>query len=278
MIGIRELLAGFESLPIRGRAVIAHGSFKSLGRVQGGPRVAIDALARTCEALVMPAFTYQTMVTPLIGPPNNAVDYASEEARRMREDGNSTLDALPFRRVMPADEEMGILSETLRRRADAARSFHPILSFAGVNADFALDRQTLYDPLAPIGALAEKDGWVVLIGVDHSVNTSIHYAEKLAGRRQFTRWARLQRRIVECPNFPGDSAGFNDIARHLENDTAAVTIGEARVQAVPLNNLIDRVKLLLKVNPLALLCERNDCMRCNDVRRWVRAGEHGIRR
>lgn len=256
-------------MPIHGQAVIAHGSFKSLGRVQGGPRVVIDALARSCDALIMPTFTYDTLVTPLVGPPNNALDYAAEERTRRRLDRVSALDAIPFKRAMPADVEMGILSETLRRRPDATRSLHPILSFAGINAGFALRRQTIYDPFAPIGALAEKNGWVVLIGVDHTVNTSIHYAEKLAGRKQFTRWARLRRRIVECPNFPGDSSGFNEIASHLENDAVAVTIGEARVQAIPLVSLIDRVQVLLRTNPPALLCQRTECMRCSDVRRSV---------
>lgn len=266
MISIRELLVGFRSLPLKGQAVIAHGSFKSLGEVQGGPRVVIDALVKTCGSLVMPTFTYQTMVTPLVGPPNNGLDYAAEEQNRKRQDGNGTLDAIPFRRDTPADKEMGILAETLRQHAGAKRSFHPILSFAGVNADFALERQTIYDPLAPIGALAEKNGWVLLIGVDHSVNTSIHYGEKLAGRKQFIRWALARRRIIQCPGFPGDSSGFDEIAQYLENDVETVTIGEARVQAIQLNRLIDRVKLLIKTNPLALLCERKDCLRCNAVR------------
>lgn len=266
MITMRELLAGFESLPIRGQAVIAHASFKSLGRVQGGPKVVIDALARTCGALVMPAFTYRTMVTPLVGPPNNGLDYAAEEDNRRADASNLTYDALPFRRGLPADEEMGILPEMLRRRPDAQRSLHPILSFAGVNAEHILARQTLYDPLAPIGALAEKNGWALLIGVDHTVNTSIHYAEKLAGRKQFVRWARLQKMIVQCPGFPGDSAGFDAIASHLENDVQIVTLGEARVQAVPLLPLFARVKLLLKTDPLALLCQRDTCARCRAVR------------
>jgi aminoglycoside 3-N-acetyltransferase len=266
MISVRELLVGFESLPLKGQAVIAHGSFKSLGQVQGGPRVVIDALVKTCGSLVMPTFTYQTMVTPLVGPPNNALDYAAEEATRSRASAG-TLDAVPFRRDLPADKEMGVLAETLRRHAGAKRSLHPILSFAGVNADFALERQTIYDPFAPIGALAEKNGWALLIGVDHSVNTSIHYGEKLAGRRQFVRWALARRRIVQCPGFPGDSSGFGEIAQYLENDVVAATIGEARVQAVQLNNLIDRVKILIKANPLALLCQRRDCPRCNEIRK-----------
>lgn len=269
MVTFRELLAGFEALPIRGRAVIAHASYKSLGRVQGGPKAVIDALLKTCASVVIPTFTYGTMVTPLAGPPNNGLDYAAEEASRRAGGSSLTYDALPFRSDMPADEEMGILAETLRRRPDAKRSLHPIFSFAGVNAEHTLGRQTIYDPLAPIGALAEKDGWALLIGVDHTVNTSIHYAEKLAGRRQFVRWARLSRRIVECPNFPGDSAGFNEIAPYLENDAQTVTVGEARVRAIPLSQLFIHVKALLKADPLALLCQLDSCGRCRAVRETI---------
>jgi aminoglycoside 3-N-acetyltransferase len=205
------------------------------------------------------------MVTPLVGPPNNGIDYAAGKERwKKREEGNGGH--IPFRFKMVADKEMGILAEVLRRHPAAHRSFHPILSFTGVYADFALDRQTIYDPLAPIGALAEKNGWALLMGVDHTVNTSIHYAEKMAGRRQFVRWALTRKRIVECPGFPGDSAGFQEIARYLDNDVFSVIIGEARVQAIPLNRLFERVSLLLKEDPLALLCQRDDCARCNAVR------------
>jgi aminoglycoside 3-N-acetyltransferase len=266
VITVRDLLVGLAYLPIRGKAVIAHGSYKSLGEVLGGPQAVIDTLINSCDSLIMPTFTYQTMVTPLVGPPNNGLDYAQEDARRKR-NAPGTLDAVPFQRDMPADEEMGVLAETLRQHSSARRSSHPILSFAGIHADFALERQTLYNPLAPIAALAERDGWVVLIGVDHSVNTSIHYAEKLAGRKQFIRWALVRHRIVQCPGFPGDSAGFDDIAVYLGRDIHSVSIGNARIQAVQLNRLFEQVKTLIKANPHALLCDRPECARCNEVRR-----------
>lgn len=266
MITVRELQVGFAFLPIRGQAVIAHGSYKALGEVLGGPKAVIDALINSCGSLVMPTFTYQTMVTPLVGPPNNAMDYEAEDVRRKRS-ALGTLDAIPFQPDLPADEEMGVLAETLRQHSSARRSFHPILSFAGVNADFALERQTIYDPLAPIGALAERNGWVVLIGVDHSVNTSIHYAEKLAGRKQFIRWALVRHRILQCPGFPGDSSGFDDIVQHLGRDLQTITVGSARIQAIQLNKLIEHVQFLIKANPRALLCQRPECARCNEVRK-----------
>jgi hypothetical protein len=88
----------------------------------------------------------------------------------------------------------------------------------------------------------------------------------LAGRKQFTRWALMPKRIVECPGFPGDSHGFDAIREHLQNDVDAAYIGDARVEVVPLNRLIDRVKNLLKQEPPALLCQRPACARCKAVR------------
>jgi aminoglycoside 3-N-acetyltransferase len=107
---------------------------------------------------------------------------------------------------------------------------------------------------------------VVLINVDHTVNTSIHYAERLAGRRTFLRWALLKDRVVECPNFPGDSSGFNAIWRYIQPGTRRVDLGEAFIQAVPLRKLFEVVRELIKKDPLALLCHRTDCERCNAVR------------
>jgi aminoglycoside 3-N-acetyltransferase len=129
----------------------------------------------------MPTFTYKTMVTPGVGPPNNGITYGGDkDLNKMAE---------PFRLDMPPDKMMGILPRQLLEEKGVTRTSHPILSFAGLGADDILLTQTLFDPLAPIGALTEKDGWVLLINVDHTVNTSIHYGEKLAGRRQFVRWA-----------------------------------------------------------------------------------------
>ena len=57
---------------------------------------------------------------------------------------------------MPVDKMMGVLPEVLRKHPKAKRSMHPIQSFAGIRADAILNTQTIYNPLAPIGALAEQ--------------------------------------------------------------------------------------------------------------------------
>jgi aminoglycoside 3-N-acetyltransferase len=197
------------------------------------------------------------MITPTVGPANTGIVYGSgQDLNRMAEFYSPS---------MPADRLMGIVPETLRQRPEARRSMHPILSFTGIRADKALAAQTLAEPLAPIRLLAESNGWVLLLGVDHTANTSMHYAEKLAGRKQFVRWALTANGIIECPGFPGDSSGFQAIEKDMQSHTKTLQIGNALVQAVPMRVLISVVLERLKKNPKDLLCTDLSCTRCNEI-------------
>jgi len=258
LVSLSDLKTGLSTLGLTKSLVIAHASLKAFGHIEGGAETMITALLDSVQGIIMPTFTYKTMLNPDVGPPKNGITYGSQtDLNKMAE---------VYHPNMPADKMMGILPETLRQHPKAKRSMHPIQSFAGVHADAILNTQTIYNPLAPIGALAEKDGWVLLLGVDHRVNTSIHYAEKLGGRLQFLRWALMNDRVVECPGFPGDSEGFDIIAPVVEKYTRRIEIGGALVQAVHLKSLIKVVTDQLRENPFALLCKRQDCERCTAVR------------
>jgi len=258
MLTRRELRNAFQSLGLQGQPVIAHTSIKAFGGIEHGAAALLGALLESVAALIVPTFTYKTMVTPPVGPPNNALIYGSDrDANRMAE---------LFHPNMPADPLMGCFPEIVRLHPKARRSLHPILSFAGIQADRYLATQTLFDPLAPIGALGNDGGWVLLLGVDHTVNTSIHYAEKLAGRQQFVRWALTRQRIVECPGFPGCSLGFQAIAPAVQSITRKIEVGKALVQAIPLTPLFKTVQTMIKENSHALLCDRQDCERCQAIR------------
>jgi len=258
LVSSSDLKAGLSKLGLGKSLVIAHASLKAFGTIEGGADTMLNALLDSVRGIIMPTFTYLTMLNPEVGPPKNGITYGSET------DLNKMAEA--YHPDMPVDKMMGVLSEVLRKYPKAKRSMHPIQSFAGIRADAILNVQTIYNPLAPIGALADSDGWVLLLGVDHRVNTSIHYAEKLGGRLQFLRWALMQDRVVECPGFPGDSEGFDAIAPAVEKYTRRVEIGNALVQAVHLKSLIKVVLDQLKENPFALLCQRPDCERCTAVR------------
>jgi aminoglycoside 3-N-acetyltransferase len=270
MLSYRELVKAFQEVGItRSQPVIVHASLSSIGEIRGGAETVFGALLGLSGGVMAPAFTYRTMITPEVGPEDNAIGYGSgKDQNRMAEF---------FHADMRCDPTMGILSETVRKYTSARRSNHPILSFTGVNVDFALDAQTLEEPLAPIGMLAEQNGVVLLIGVDHSVNTSIHYAEYVAGRKQFTRYALTSQGVRPCPGWPGCSDGFQKAAPHLETISKNAHLGNALITAVALKPMIEIVAALITEDPLALLCDKND-ERCETVRRvWQSSPPEGLR-
>jgi aminoglycoside 3-N-acetyltransferase len=254
-----ELSQAFASLDLYNVPVIAHASLHAFGHIEGGAETLLQTLLQSVAALIMPTHTYTTMITPTTGPSNNGLVYGSgQDLNRMAEFFSNSL---------PADRLMGKVPEALRQRPEAKRSIHPILSFAGVRANKAIAAQTMEEPLAPIRMFAEADGWVVLLGVDHTSNTTIHYAERLAGRKQFVRWALTENGIVSCPGFPGDSSGFKPIAKDMEPHTKKLQVGNALIQAMPMKPLIAAVLERLKNNPKDLLCTELSCGRCNEIRR-----------
>jgi aminoglycoside 3-N-acetyltransferase len=264
MTTFRDFYNGLRQLEIPpSHPLIAHASLSAFGDVHGGAETVLGVLLGAFQTLVMPSFTYKTMLIPETGPEHNACTYGSgKDTNRMAEF---------FRPDMPVDRLIGKIAETLRTRAGAQRSSHPLLSFTGINAGAILGAQTLKDPLGPIRALYEAEGWVLLLGVDHTVNTSIHYAERAAGRKQFIRWALSPAGVVECMGFPGCSAGFQVVSTRLDHVTHTVQVGPRSIQAFPLNDLVNTVRQWIEEDPLALLCEQQDCERCGAVREAVAA-------
>jgi len=241
MIGFAELKHAFDELDLAEATVIAHASMKKFDTIRGAAKTLVQAMVASFRGVIMPTFTYKTMITPEVGPPNNGIKYGSDkDLNKMAE---------PFRIDMPPDKMMGVVPLALFHQKEVLRTSHPILSFAGINADEILLAQTLFDPLAPIRELGEKEGWVVLINLDH------------------VRWAMTPGRIVECPGFPGDSSGFNAIEEYIKPNTRRVDMDNgAFIQAVRVQRVLEATVEMIKRDPLALLCEREDCERCNAVR------------
>ncbi len=257
-VNYEQLRRAFNDMGLQEFPVLAHASLHAFGHVEGGADTVLSALLPNVGALMMPTHTYATMITPMVGPANNAVVYGR------RQDTNRMAEF--FSLTMRADRLMGSVAEALRRRPESRRSKHPILSFAGINVDKLLQTQTLDEPLAPIGELAKNEGRILLLGVDHTSNTSIHYAEKLAGRKQFMRWALTDDGIVACPSFPGCSIGFQSIARDVAGITKTYQVGDATIQVLPVQGLVEAVVQRLKKNPKDLLCNDLTCERCNAIR------------
>lgn len=262
MITFRDLTRALREVGLTANSIVlAHVALDRLDPIRGGPETVLGALLTSCEALVMPTFTTRTMVIPRTGPSDNGLTYSQDEVNAQAE---------IFDPNMPADPSMGEVAEALRQHPEARRSSHPILSFSGLGADDALTAQTLDDPWAPIAVLAEADADVLLLGADHTANVSLHYAEKLAGRKQFVRWALVPGRVVACPAFPGCPDGFPAITTRLEGVSRLATLEGTTIELVPLRDLIHVAVGWMRQDPCALLCDRPDCARCRDVRVSIR--------
>lgn len=263
-VTFRDLQKGLRELGLTPQSqIVAHTSLSAFGHVRGGAETVVGALRAACALVVMPTFTYQSMIRPRLGPANNGMtygDFLTENA-----------EAEMFRPDLPAHADMGRVAESLRHSSGAMRSAHPVLSFAalGENAAAAMATQTLTEPFGPIAYLEQQAGEVLLLGVTHTVNTSVHLAEQRAGRKTFTRWALTLRGVAECPNWPGDSAGFDALGPRVNAITRSVQIGAAQVQRLPLRDLLQIAENMIRADPLALLCTYPTCERCQAVRAGV---------
>lgn len=263
----RDLMIALQELDLDGsRPAIVHTSLSAFGNIEGGAEAIVGALLESFKSVIVPTFTYKTIVIPETGPANNAIEYGkSRDANFMAE---------MFYPNLPADRLIGIVPETLRQYPKAQRSEHPILSFAGINAGGILRTQSIDEPMAPINAIVNKRGWVLLLGVDHISNTSIHWAERLAGRKTFLRWGLTKDKVLACHNFPPCSEGFNDLDPQLDSIERIATVGEATIKAYPIKELIEIARAQIEADPLALLCTRSGCLRCEVIRQEVMLGEN----
>lgn len=262
MIGYRELVAGLRALDLPAQSpVIAHIDATRLGQVIGGSETIVGALTSTLDTVIVPTFTTRAMVIPEVGPGDNAIEYGDSQQNKLAEIYHPNL---------PADPSMGRVAERLRRHPEATRSRHPLLSMAGVNAARYLDLQTVDNPWAPVEALANSAGYVLIAGASHQSNCAIHHAEMLAGRRHFIRWGITRQGVVECPVWPGCSDGFGAIAPRLAGVARTLALGDSGMMSIPLRDLLHAVVSWIREDPRALLCDRSGCPRCSAVRASVR--------
>jgi len=138
----------------RGGILLVHTSFRAVRPVEGGPLGLLAALRAAVGGgtLVMPTMT----------------------------DGRGIFDP----RSTPT-AGMGIVAELFWRQPDVVRSTHPGASFAAVGplAGHICRPQPLsppHGPDSPVGRVHELGGQVLLLGVMHGENTTLHLAEALA--------------------------------------------------------------------------------------------------
>jgi aminoglycoside 3-N-acetyltransferase len=257
-----DVVDGLRQLGLdRASEVIVHSSLSSFGYVDGGAEAVCSALAEVCGTVLMPAGTWD--LTGIPAPPGlvrsdnaywNATDWDDFDKRLSQ--------ATSFRTDLPVDRWLGRIPDVFRRISWPLRTAHPLFAYqaAGPAAERLLEAQRPDWPLGPIEAL---DGDVLLLGVTHTSNTTIHLAEQHLGRSLFYRYAKSADGLwVELPNVPGESHRFDDIEPVLRSATKEVQIGQARVRRIPKEAVLAATRQLILDDPAALLCTDDPECRC----------------
>ena len=268
MVSYHDLIKTFRAFGLRrDTPVIAHIGESLQQKINGGIATFMGALLTAVDNILLPAFTYSTMVVPHNGPPDNAMQYGTQ-------DGQNAHTAI-FTHTLPSEYGNQAAIDILKAFPGIFRSAHPVFSFYGLGLDITLLGHTTQDPYFPIRKMQELNGWVLLADTDPSHNFSIHYGEMLARRKQFTRWALTVDGAAECPHFPGCSDGFHKLDFYLHDELRNTIIDQLQLSAVPLKALINTTAALLKEDPFALLCNRLDCTQCNLVRKAAKSQIRG---
>ena len=239
-----HIFDAIRSLGVRaGDLLLVHSSLSSFGRVDGGAKAVADALVDSVSpggTVVVPTFNYGTL------------PYDPKTTQSLT----------------------GAVTETFWRRPDAMRSAHPSHSFAAVGpgADELLAEHDDARPLgrgSPLWKVWERNGWVLLVGVDHTCNSMIHVAEQrmevpYLGRTRVGQVLRGTEIADVIVGRPGCSYGFNVVDEPLRRAGAVreAAVGRARLMLMRADAVVTVACELLRRDPAALLCDRRDCDRC----------------
>ena len=247
----------------RASTVLVHSSLRAFGHVDGGAAAVARALVDVCGTVVVPADTWDQTGVP--APPGLERPWnAFWNAATWAEHDEAVARAAAFAPDLPVDREMGAVPEAVRLGHAHARTEHPLKGFvaAGERAAEIVGAQTLDDPLAPVAALGDAGGDVLLLGVGHTSSTAIHLAEQRLGRGRFHRYAKVGPGAwAELPNLPGESHRFDELEPALRPCTREVRVGRARLRRTSVADVLAATRAAVLADPRALLCDDAGC-RC----------------
>lgn len=244
----KTLAADLYKLGVRaGITLIVHSSLSSLGWVCGGAASAVLALEEVLGeegTLVMPTHT------------TDLSDAASWRHPPVPEKWWQQIrDETPaYKKDLTPTRQMGAIPECFRKQDGTLRSNHPLVSFAarGRDAELVVGSHGLDYSLgegSPLARVYDLNGWVLLLGVGHSNNTSIHLAEYRAtypAKKKVRSGAPIllngARQWVWFDDINFDDSDFEKIGTDFATDAGPVTKGRvalADALLVPQRQLVD---------------------------------------
>jgi aminoglycoside 3-N-acetyltransferase len=241
-----------------GMVLLVHSSLSSLGWVCGKSVAVIEALESVLTpdgTLVMPTHSGE------LSEPSHWQHPPVPEAW-----WQTIRDTTPaFQSDLTPTRQMGLIPETFRKQQGVLRSYHPQVSFAawGKYAKEITDNHGLEYSLgerSPLARIYDLGGYVLLLGVGHGNNTSLHLAEYRAnysskkvvqqGAPVFVNSVRVWQTFEDIEN---DDDDFETIGAAFAKETGLAQTGKvglADSRLVPQRNIVDFAVTWLEKNRL----------------------------
>lgn len=267
MIEQQDLIRAIEQLGLKDAEVCIHASLRSFGEpVNGGAKTITDAFLSCGCTILAPAFTYHYQVKPI--PPympqrNGAGDYTY--FLNGSYDDTGQIFSITGKDI--STQEMGLLPEYILSQQESHRGNHPLNSFTaiGPKAKKLTENQNPTDLYASFRTLTDDNGFVLLMGIGLDKATIIHYAEQLAGRTPFMRWA-LDKAYNVIPVFTGGcSDGFENFEGILKNTASEIEVGKSLWRCYKAKDITRLCANEIIRNPHITHCANSQCDRCNDA-------------
>jgi aminoglycoside 3-N-acetyltransferase len=241
MLTKADIAVGLRELGLKqGDVVLLHSSLASLGTVEGGAEAVV-------EAFLMALGDGGTLVAPVFEP------------------------------------GLGMISEAINDHPRAVRSIHPLACIAAIGKDaeeLCRDHwkaETAHTQGTPYLRIADKGGYVCLLGVDQDRNTTLHTAESLLRLPYLT----TETRSFPTPEgettgswafFPGPHRDFIGLDPMLR-ESGRMKMGKIGNAVVRLIRSRDLIELALKAgrkDPEFVLCKNPHCPDCVEQRARLR--------
>ncbi|OGV63195.1 MAG: hypothetical protein A3K19_00250 [Lentisphaerae bacterium RIFOXYB12_FULL_65_16] len=178
--------------------------------------------------------------------------------------------------VVPTFGALGVVTDTVKTWPNAVSSVHPAASVAAVGAaarELCAEHwkaELAHGPDTPYTRIADKGGYVCLLGVDQDRNTTLHTVEELLRLPYLKTTAEKtfdtpEGKVTKSwPFFPGPHRDFIGVDRALRERGLMTMgrIGDAVVRLVRSRDLIERVQAMVEQDPALFLCDNPACDDC----------------
>jgi aminoglycoside 3-N-acetyltransferase len=230
-----------------GDIILLHSALSSIGFAEGGAEAVADALLEA------------------VGPEGTVASI--------------TMNGIGVFDAATSPSNVGIISETLRKRPDAVRSLRPVHSVTAIGkraVEFIKDHdkaKTNCGEGTPYCKIRDMGGKIVLLGVDQNRNTTLHALEDIINAPYLeevtlpapTYIEDYQNKTMHITQFPPGHRDFLSFTKVLRENDAMTEgkVGNAVVKVIDAKKMFKLGLDILNENPAFFMCSNKMCDYCN---------------